>query len=134
MIDCRPALEVIADWGKPGDLIYADPPYVRSTLQLGHNGTKNRSNERPRYYAHEMTDAEHAELLDALDRHPGPVLLSGYRCPLYDERLPHWQRFDTEVRAYRAAIRTESLWLNPVAVGRRRDLFTLSGVDVAVPA
>lgn len=128
MIDCRPALRVIADWRHPDTLLYCDPPYVRATTQTGHNGTKNRANERPRYYAHEMTDDEHAELLAALGEHPGPVVLSGYRTPLYDEALAGWTRVDRAAWAYRGAPRVESLWLSPVAVDRRRDLFTLTGV------
>lgn len=128
MIDCRPALRVIADWRHADTLIYADPPYVRATTQTGHNGTKNRRNERPRYYAHEMTDAEHAELLTALCDHPGPVLLSGYRTPLYDDALADWTRVDRDTWAYRGAPRVESLWINPVATARRRDLFSLSGI------
>lgn len=43
-------------------------------------------------YKKEMTDADHIELLDALDEHPGPVILSGYDNDLYNLRLKHWRR------------------------------------------
>jgi DNA adenine methylase len=59
-----------------------------------------------------MTDEDHLALLEALDRHPGPVVLSGYSCPLYDARLTHWQRVTTPSVAECARARTEVLWLN----------------------
>lgn len=86
-------------------LIYADPPYPLSTR----NG---------KMYQHEMTDADHLTLLDALDLHPGPVVLSGYHCSLYDERLAHWYTREKRVQAEKGNIRTEVLWLNPVCVER----------------
>jgi hypothetical protein len=33
-------------------------------------------------YKYEMTEDDHEELLDALEKHPGPVILSGYSQPL----------------------------------------------------
>ena len=107
-IEHRPAIEIIALYARTDALIYCDPPYVRSTL-----GTD-------RMYVHDMTDDNHTAMLDALDRHRGPVLVSGYRSPLYDDRLVGWTRIDTRGRAYRGAERVESLWLNPVAVASQR--------------
>lgn len=104
-IECRPALDVIAAADDPSILIYADPPYPRGALY-------ERS---ARYYANDMTDAEHGELLDVLLAHPGPVLLSGYRCELYDGKLEGWRRVDQETLAYRNSERVESLWINPRA-------------------
>lgn len=60
-IDCRPAEEIIIRHRYPNVLIYADPPYVLNT----------RTGEQ---YRHEMTDQEHAKLLELLDNHPGPVI------------------------------------------------------------
>jgi DNA adenine methylase len=82
--------------------LYVDPPYVLDTRA----GT---------LYAHEMTDADHIELLEVLDRHPGPVLLSGYACQLYDERLKHWTRRTHKAQAEKGLERTEVLWINPNA-------------------
>lgn len=79
-----------------------------------------------RMYKHEMTDEDHAELLDVLDEHPGPVLLSGYDNTLYNERLRHWRREERQVLAEAGQIRTEVLWINPVAAehaGRQLTLF-----------
>lgn len=111
MIDHRPAVDVITGWALPDCVVYADPPYPLST--------RNRTN---RLYRHEMTDQEHIDLLTILKAHPGPVLLSGYRCDLYDELLPDWTRVDREVLAYRQAARTECLWLNAVATSGQRQL------------
>lgn len=104
-VENRPAVDVIARHNTPGILIYADPPYPQGE-------------RRPRMYQHEMTDADHATLLDALDAHPGPVVLSGYACPLYDDRLAHWARRTKEVQAEKGNKRTEVLWLNRVCVER----------------
>ena len=63
-----------------------------------------------------MTDNDHVELLDALDIHPGPVILSSYACPLYDDRLTHWERRTAKGRAEGGRSRDEVLWLNQIAV------------------
>lgn len=95
----RPALDMIAYYRNPSCLIYADPPYLLSTRAR-------------KYYRQEMTDAEHIALLDALDQHPGPVVLSGYAHPLYDQRLAHWHRVSTRAPTEHGNVRTEILWLN----------------------
>lgn len=105
-IESIPALAIIERYATIDTLIYADPPYVLST----------RSHKK--LYAHEMTDADHLTLLDALDAHPGPVVLSGYHCALYDDRLAHWQTREKKVQAEKGNTRTEVLWLNPVCVER----------------
>lgn len=105
-LECRPALEVIAAYGRhPGTLIYADPPYPAST----------RPNSATTY-RHEMNgDAEHVTLARALQACRGPVVISGYPCPLYEELYTGWHRH--EIRAYSgygtaSKARTEVLWSN----------------------
>lgn len=112
-IENQPAIDLIKRYNRPEVLIYADPPYPLTT----------RSG---RLYKHEMTDEDHLELLEVLDSHPGPVLLSGYANPIYDERLKRWHREERRVVAEAGQIRTEVLWINPVAakhVGRQLTLF-----------
>jgi len=112
-IENQPALELIRRHRREDVLIYCDPPYPLAT-------------RGGRMYRHEMTDADHAELLDVLDAHPGPVLLSGYANELYDTRLRHWHREEREALAEAGRIRTEVLWINPVAAehaGRQLTLF-----------
>lgn len=109
-IENRPALDVIARHANSEVLIYADPPYVRSTRGVSaQRGT--------RLYAHEMSDEEHLELLGALKGHPGPVLLSGYHCSLYEDNLD-WHRMEIRALIQNNQHRTESLYLNPVAMQR----------------
>jgi DNA adenine methylase len=104
-IEHRSAAEMIPDYAAPNALIYADPPYPLSTR----NG---------KMYQHEMTDADHLTLLDALDAHPGPVVLSGYHCALYDERLRHWHTREKQAQAEKGNTRTEVLWLNQTCIDR----------------
>jgi len=104
-IENQPAVQVIQRYNLREVLIYCDPPYILST----------RNN---RMYRHEMTEADHLELLEVLDVHPGPVLLSGYAHPMYNERLRHWHRETRIVQAEQGKPRTEVLWINPVAADR----------------
>jgi len=112
-IECLPALTVIGRYATKETLIYADPPYVRHT-DHGH---------RKKLYRHEMTDADHLALCDALDAHPGPVLLSGYHNDLYAARLSHWQTREIETQAEKGNTRTEVLWLNAAAAGQHQTRF-----------
>lgn len=110
---CRDACEVIRDHADEDVLVYADPPYPSST--------------RPgagRLYTCEMDDDQHEELLAALGRHPGPVVLSGYRCTSYDEALAAWMRVQLRGYAQSHGRREEVLYLNPKAArGRPNTLF-----------
>jgi DNA adenine methylase len=106
-IECQQAAVLIPRYYHQNVLIYADPPYPLST----------RSGK---LYHCEMTDAEHLELMDILDRHPGPVLLSGFSCELYNDRLQYWKRVTTGAQANCGKATEEVLWLNPIAVGRLR--------------
>ena len=111
-IECAPALELIKRYRYSEVLIYADPPYVLNTRR------------EKRQYKYEMSDVDHIALLDALDTHPGPALLSGYGCELYDERLKHWERRTCRAMAEGGREREEVLWLNPVAA-REQDQMKL---------
>jgi len=97
-IESMDAIALIKRYAKPNCLIYADPPYVEST--------RSKS-----IYAFECDDQFHRDLLDALDNHPGPVVLSGYDNPLYNERLSHWRKITKETVAELGHKRTEVLWI-----------------------
>lgn len=116
-VECRPALEVLAAYDAPGTLFYVDPPYVHSTRSPRRTRTAPSNG-----YAHEMSDGDHAELLDALLELRGHVVLSGYAHPLYDQRLSHWRRVEKATHADGARDRVEVLWLNAAAT-HRGDLF-----------
>lgn len=102
-IENRPALELIERCRHPEVLIYNDPPYLGTT-------------RHGRLYPEEMRgSAEHESLIEALDRHPGPVVLSGYASDLYAERLTHWRRLSRKATAQKPGERIECLWLNQQA-------------------
>lgn len=101
-IENQPALKLIERYSRPNVLIYADPPYIMATRTTSS-------------YKHEMTEEDHYELITALDKHPGPVLLSGYGHKLYDDELKHWKRETKRAKAEAGAIREEVLWINPAA-------------------
>lgn len=98
-IEHRPAVDLISRFNYPNVLIHADPPYLLSTRHR-------------KQYKHEMTDADHHELLEALKAHRGPVLLSGYDSPLYNAALADWHREEIDTRAQTTGKRREVLWMN----------------------
>lgn len=118
-LESRPALEVIAAYGRHAEVcLYVDPPYLGTT----------RSS---RQYTVEMShDDEHLELAEALKTCQASVVLSGYPSPLYDEQFADWHR--VECATYtgqgnhaedRNDRRTEVLWSNRPL---EHDLFTAS--------
>jgi DNA adenine methylase len=114
-LECRPALDVIADYGRhEGVLLYVDPPYLGTTRSSGS-------------YVVEMTDEQqHRDLADALRGCKASVVLSGYHSPLYDDLFDGWERieFDTSTGQGGAwEARTEVVWSNRKIGGP--DLFDL---------
>jgi len=100
-IENTDAVQLIKASDDPECLIYADPPYLGDTRG------------RKRIYRLEMLDeAHHAELLDALISHSGPVIISGYDCRLYNERLAGWRKETHVGRSNSGAKRRETIWLN----------------------
>jgi DNA adenine methylase len=102
----RDAVGVLRDYDVPGTLAYCDPPYLHDTRTAR------------RVYDHEMTEAQHRHLLDALLglRH-AKVILSGYASPLYDTALASWRREEVSLANHSAGGRskrqmTEVLWCN----------------------
>lgn len=111
VIERRPAIDVMRQHDGDDTLHYVDPPYLPDT-----RSTKIRkSGERYHAYSHEMTVADHREMLAALRGLKGMVVLSGYPSALYDDALPDWHRVERPALADGARPRTEVLWLNPSA-------------------
>lgn len=84
-----------------GVLIYADPPYPLSAQRTG----------RTRY-ARDLTDEEHVEMLELLSSTAARVMVSGYRCHIYDTWLSDWTRIDYKAMTRGHVMVPESLWLN----------------------
>lgn len=116
-LECRPALDVIAAYGKwRRTLLYVDPPYL-ATTRTGTN------------YRHEMHSAdEHRALAEALHDCAATVVISGYACDLYDRELyTGWHRYELPAATSQGGTwqhRTEVLWSN-------RPLNTDSGLFTA---
>jgi DNA adenine methylase len=103
-LECRPALDVIADYGRHEDvLLYVDPPYLGSTRSDGS-------------YAVEMADeASHRALSAALAGCRAAVVLSGYPSPLYDDLYAGWHRVEISTATGQGGSwegRTEVVWSN----------------------
>jgi len=90
------------DVDRASTLIYADPPYVHST----------RRDASRQIYRHEFTDQDHRDLLSLLTAmHAARVIVSGYRSPIYDRALSHWQRIAFKAQT-RGGPAIESVWIN----------------------
>lgn len=110
-LECLPALEIIEKYGAHSDVcLYVDPPYEGSTRPLTWDA-----------YRYEMrAEADHRELLAALQACKAAVVLSGYPSELYAEMLDGWDSCRwtaftgqaTEHDAVRSRRRTEVVWSN----------------------
>lgn len=107
VIEQRDAIDVMRQHDGPDTLHYVDPPYVHSTRSAKTRGTVTR-----KAYKHEMDDQQHRDLAAALSDLRGMVVVSGYRCELYDDLFKGWQRIDAAAHADGARERVESLWLS----------------------
>ena len=104
-VDCVAFLRTF-DFASAGRvLVYADPPYVRST----------RAVKGPRY-RFDYTDADHEALIALLRALPASVMISGYPSDLYARLLPgpEWRSLSYQVKT-RGGPRTEMLWMNYAA-------------------
>jgi len=84
------------------DLIYLDPPYPVAV----------RSCHRRLYRCELRSDLQHRRLLRAAIAVPCFVMISCYRCELYDEMLATWRRVDIPTVNRGGNSVTESLWCN----------------------
>lgn len=101
----RDAVEVIRQQDGKDTLFYLDPPY------LGETRTSDD------VYAHEMDADRHAEMLEAIRKCAGRVMLSGYPSDLYDTRLRDWTRHEFTLPNQAAGGKrkrrmTEVVWCN----------------------
>jgi DNA adenine methylase len=106
VIESKDAFDVMTQHDSENTLFYIDPPYLPET--------------RKRFgaYAHELTTADHARLLEFIKTLKGSVVLSGYSSKLYDEELRDWIKTTKETFADGALERTECLWINMRAFGQ----------------
>jgi len=105
VIENRDATEVMRAHDSPEALHYVDPPYVHQTRSRGYKSSVKA-------YKHEMDDDQHQALAEVLMSLRGAVMVSGYRCDLYDDLYRGWQRIDRAAHADGARDRIESIWLS----------------------
>ena len=77
-----------------GELIYADPPYLRST---------RKAPGRYRYRC-DYEEKDHVQLLGILKKLACQVMLSGYSSALYDELLDGWRSISVQVMNQAGAV------------------------------
>ena len=108
---------ILDRYDTPETLHYVDPPYVHAT-------------RTECYYEHELSDEDHAELVDRMTNLKGAAIVSGYDSDLYKPlKKAGWHRFevDTFCRAAGSTVltgggdsrgqtrsrRTECVWASP---------------------
>ena len=98
VVENKPALEAIELYDWPNALFYCDPPYLIAT----------RNSSVGIYGDYEMNADDHAALAAALKEIQGKAVVSGYRCPLYDELYRGWRRVDIKTNCQTGKSRVES--------------------------
>ena len=98
-IECRPALEVIQRFDYPNVFMYIDPPYLLEA-RWG------------KQYKHEMTEADHEELLKIILQSKAKIMISGYESEMYNEYLQGWHKEYFASCAEQGKPRQEVVWLN----------------------
>jgi DNA adenine methylase len=102
---------VLAKFDRPWTLFYLDPPYWPITK------TKE-------YYAHQMSEADHKEMLATLQTIEGYAMISGYASSLYGGMLLHWRKVIVPSKASAVVTgpkpdRIEIVWMNYRADGTK---------------
>ena len=98
-IENLPAVEILQRYNTADVFIYADQPYLPDI-------------RKTHLYKHEMSYANHEKLLEALKKHPGPVMISGYDNDLYNSMLSGWRKAYKDTTAECGIKRKEVLWMN----------------------
>lgn len=98
-IENRPALEVIERFNYDNVFMYIDPPYLLDV-------------RRAKQYKHEMTDADHKELLEVLRKSKAKIMISGYESDMYNDYLKDWHKVCLKSCAEYNGTRLEVIWMN----------------------
>lgn len=79
--------------------MYLDPPYLLSTRSR-------------RQYKHEMTNADHEELLATIVKSKAKIMISGYESDMYNGYLTGWKKEYFQSCAEHNGSRQEVVWMN----------------------
>jgi DNA adenine methylase len=97
-----------------------DPPYFPSAR----GDWKGKVSEGA--YRHEMSTSDHSHFLHTVKQIKGMVIISGYRCPMYNGQLSDWDSVDMKTKGTaNASLRTETLWFNPKLQAARLPLLNM---------
>lgn len=115
VIDNRDALELIPLIDKEDTLFYIDPPYPHSTRE---------KNSASRAYKAEMTDEDHARLIECVKSLKGMVIIGSFMNDIYARGLEGWQMVQKRAvgqsgKFHGHKFNTECLWLSPNIQSRR---------------
>lgn len=98
-IEHKDALELIGDLYGNDTFIYIDPPYLQDT-------------RKSYLYNHEMTDEQHAELLQIVKESDCKIMISAYENELYNEQLKGWRKEHKSTTTECSRRRVETLYMN----------------------
>lgn len=98
-IENRPAIDVITRFNYENVFQYWDPPYVLGT-------------RRGKQYKHEMSDADHEDLLKTALESKAKIMISGYESEMYNDYLKGWNKKTFQSCAEYGWKRTEVVWMN----------------------
>lgn len=115
IIENRPAIRVMDGHDGADALMLIDPPYLPEMRSFHRTSGK--------FYRHEMTEADHIELLHYLQTLRSSVVLCGYPSDLYMDNLSSWTLHTTDARISSSrgtTTKKECVWLNSRCVETRR--------------
>lgn len=98
-IENTDALTLIKRYNSPETLIYLDPPYLQSLRKRN-------------LYKCEMTDKQHADMLELIKSSKSKICLSAYDNELYNDRLKDWYTAEKPTTVQMGLHRTEKLYMN----------------------
>ena len=100
-IDNVSAISIIKKFNYDNVLMYLDPPYVMGTRRY-----------QKGQYKHEMTNADHVELLQTVKESKAKIIISGYASKLYDSELHLWNRRELTSNDNKGKATVEVVWMN----------------------
>ena len=98
-IENQDAIKLLERYNRKDVFAYIDPPYLLET-------------RTSRYYETELSNEDHAAMLEILNDFQGKVILSGYDHEMYDKALPDWYKVYYHANAEGGQKRLETLWCN----------------------
>jgi len=113
---------ILDHYDEDDTFFFVDPPYHPGVV-------KSRPSE---YYRHWLTADEHDELLDALQRVKGKVLLCGYNHPAYTTQLFHWRKLSFNARMTMSSRRKKSKRVEQIWLNYEDDGSTVAGNDILI--